>query len=89
MPRAQTLDDPDRRLRGCLRQCATEYIRWGFKRNHAELRAFRTQGVRVCGEQEKVQRVWCAEGLKVLVKRRTKVASSIWQRKRLKYFIEA
>jgi putative transposase len=60
-----TDSDPDRDLRGQLRQFARAHPRWGYRRAHAVL-------VRdgFCLNRKKVQRLWREEGLRVPARRR-------------------
>jgi putative transposase len=56
--------DPDRDLRGRLREFARDHPRWGYRRAHAVL----VREGHVC-DRKRIQRLWREEGLRVPPKR--------------------
>ena len=71
MSARDTIEDPDRGLRGWLRDYARQHPRWGHRRAYHDARA---QGWVI--NHKKVQRLWRQEGLCVPVPRRRKRAGS-------------
>lgn len=70
-PPSQTPADPDAALRAWLREFAGKHPRWGYRRAHAKARE---AGWAV--NRKKIQRLWRAEGLRVVVRRRRKRVGS-------------
>jgi len=65
--KGHTPDDPDKALRAWLRAYARDHARWGYRRAYV---GARNDGWVV--NHKKIQRLWAAEGLRVVVKRRRK-----------------
>ena len=71
LPAAQTPQDPDRALRGWLREYAKKHPRWGYRRAYHDARADGWEA-----NHKKVQRLWREEGLRVPARRRRKRVGS-------------